>query len=163
MRRTRVVAAFVASLAAGPALAAGQCLRPAERSAFDIAGLKSQLMVTALTCDARDKYNGFVNRFRQHLAAQEKALHAYFVRVFGAGGQRAHDDYITSLANVQSQNGLRDGTLFCQRNAALLDEVLMLQKPEELARYAASKPLVQPIELTACPGGPEKKNTIAAR
>ena len=70
-------------------------------SAFDIAGLKSKLMVTALTCNQQDRYNEFVLRFRGDLMAQERALQAYFARKFGGGrAQHEHDDYITSLANT---------------------------------------------------------------
>src|SRR5574337_1311738 len=85
---------------------AQQCLRPNERAAFDAAGLKTQLMITALTCDARQKYNAFVQRYQRELQTQERALQGYFARSYGARGQQRHDDYITSLANLQSQAGL---------------------------------------------------------
>jgi hypothetical protein len=141
---------LVAGLLAAGAAGAQQCLRPAERAAFDMAGLKSQLMITALTCDARDKYNAFVRRFQPDLMAQERTLRAYFVRRFGVRGQQRHDAYITDLANAQSQAGLRDGTLFCQRHAALFDEVLALRNGSDLAGYAASKELVQPVVPEPC-------------
>src|SRR5579864_127167 len=101
-------------LSAGIAAAAQPCAKPADISAFDIAGLKSKLMVTALTCNQQERYNDFVQRFRTDLMAQERALHAYFARVFGGRAQHEHDDYITSLANTQSESGIRQGTLFCQ-------------------------------------------------
>lgn len=143
-------ALFAAGLLAASAAGAQQCLRPAERAAFDAAGLKSQLMITALTCDVRDKYNAFVRRFQPELMVQERAIRSYFIRSYGVRGQQLHDDYITSLANMQSQEGLRDGTLFCQRHAALFDEVLALRDGAELARYAAGKALIQPSSLPAC-------------
>jgi hypothetical protein len=128
------------------------CARPADLSAFDIAGLKSQLMVTALTCNQQDRYNDFVHRFQRDLMAQERALHAYFSRAFGGGrAQREHDDYITSLANLQSQNGIRQGTLFCQQNIGVFTEVLAIAKGSELAPYAAGRHVPQPIAVTACP------------
>ena len=141
---------FAALLLAAGSAGAQQCVRPAERAAFDATGLKTQLMITALTCDVRDKYNAFVRRFQPDLMVQERTLQAYFSRSFGARGQQRHDDYITGLANVQSQQGLRDGTLFCQRHAALFDEVLALRDGAELARYAAGKALIQPSSLPAC-------------
>jgi hypothetical protein len=132
--------------------AAQPCARPADVSAFDIAGLKSKLMVTALTCNQQDRYNSFVQRFRADLMIQERALHAYFARTFGGGrAQHEHDDYITNLANTQSQSGIRQGTLFCQQNVGIFNEVLALQKGAELVSYAASKSLPQPIEVVACP------------
>jgi hypothetical protein len=131
---------------------AQQCAKPADVSAFDIAGLKSKLMVTALTCNQQDRYNEFVLRFRSDLMAQERALHAYFVRAFGGGrAQREHDDYITNLANTQSESGIKLGTFYCQQNVGIFTEVLALQKGTDLAGYAASKTLPQPIERVACP------------
>jgi len=146
----RLLALLAVGTLAAPLAFAQPCVRAADQAAFDVARLKSQLMVTALTCDARDKYNDFVMRYRGELMRQEHALQAYFARVFGSRGQQQHDDYITSLANAQSQAGLRDGTLFCQRNAGLLDDVLALPNAAKLAGYAAAKDLVQPVDLVSC-------------
>jgi hypothetical protein len=145
---TGVLPAFLL-LSAGIA-AAEPCARPADVTAFDIAGLKSKLMVTALTCNQQDRYNDFVQRFRTELVKHEQTLRAYFGRAFGGRAQREHDDYITSLANTQSQVGIRQGTLFCQQNIAIFTEVLAVAKGNELPRYAASKQIQQPISITAC-------------
>ncbi len=131
-------------------LAAAQCAKVAEKNAFDVTGLKSQLMVTAISCHAQDKYNAFVMRFRDDLVAQERTLNAYFTRTFGRRATQEHDDYITSLANTVSQNGLKRGTLFCDENVGIFDEVLLLKTGRELPTYAASKSLVQPITLVTC-------------
>ena len=126
------------------------CARPADVTAFDVAGLKSKLMVTAITCSQQDRYNDFVQRFRGELMAQERALHTYFTRSVGGRAQRAHDDYITNLANTQSENGIRQGTLFCQQNIGLFTEVLALTKGADLSAYAASKQFPQPFDVNAC-------------
>ena len=146
------VSALVAAglLTAGVA-AAQPCARPADVTAFDIAGLKSKLMVTALTCNQQDRYNEFVQRFRSDLVVHEKVLHAYFARAFGGRAQHEHDDYITSLANTQSQNGIRQGTAFCQQNVGIFSEVLALAKGTDLVSYAASKSLPQPMVIVICP------------
>jgi hypothetical protein len=149
MRITPVSLLAAILLSAGVA-SAQPCAKPADVTAFDIASLKSKLMVTALTCNQQDRYNDFVQRFRSDLMTHERALHAYFVRVFGGRAQREHDDYITSLANTQSQIGIRQGTLFCQQNVGIFSEVLALAKGAELPTYAASKQLAQPTEVTAC-------------
>ena len=130
--------------------AAQSCARPADKSAFDVAGLKSQLMVTAITCEATERYNAFILRFRPRLVAQEKVLTAYFSRTFGKRGQAEHDDYVTSLANSQSQNGLKAGTAFCTRNLSMFDEVMALHSDVDLPDYASNKNPVQPIALVAC-------------
>src|SRR6202035_1355051 len=67
-----------AALLAGALLSAGiaaakPCAKPADVTAFDVAGLKSKLMVTALTCNQQDRYNDFVQRFRSELVAHERA------------------------------------------------------------------------------------------
>jgi hypothetical protein len=157
-----IAASFLASnLLASAAGAAESCARPADKSAFDVAGLKSQLMVTAIACQAEDKYNAFIVRFRSELQTQERALNGYFSRSFGRRAQQQHDNYITSLANSQSENGIQSGTLFCQRNIGLFDEVMALPDSKALPTYAAGKSLVQPISLTECPATPVKSTKPA--
>ncbi len=151
---------IIGALAVGmstSALAAGElCTQPRDKSAFDVAGLKTELMVIALTCDVRDKYNSFVMRYRTELQMHEKSLNGYFSHAYGRRGQQQHDDYITQLANAQSETGLARGTLFCQENIGLFDEVLGLPAGADLAGFASSKNLVQPIALTICPTPPAK-------
>lgn len=137
-------------LLAGPVANAEPCAKPADKVALDIAGLKSQLMVTALSCEVRDKYNSFVTRYQRDLMVQEHVLVAYFNRIAGRHGQQDHDDYITSLANAQSEMGVHQGTLFCQHNVGLFDEVLALPKDADLASFAASKQLTQPVAVVVC-------------
>ena len=140
-----------ALLSAAGIAAAKPCAKPVDVTAFDVAGLKSKLMVTALTCNQQDRYNDFVQRFRGELVTHERALRGYFARAFGGRAQHEHDDYITSLANTLSESGIQQGTLFCQQNIGIFSEVLALARGTELAGYAASKQLPQPIAIEACP------------
>ncbi len=127
------------------------CARPLEKTAFDVAGLKSQLMVTALSCAVQDKYNAFIVRFRPDLVKLDRTLTSYFGRAYGRRGQSAHDDYVTSLANQQSEEGTKLGSDFCHQKVAMFDEVLALQKSTDLPTYAAGKGLAQPIDVVTCP------------
>jgi hypothetical protein len=43
---------------------ASPCAKAPDVTAFDIAGLKAKLMVTAITCNQQDQYNTFVEHFR---------------------------------------------------------------------------------------------------
>ncbi len=138
------------------------CARPADRAAFDVASLKSQLMVTAITCEATERYNAFILRYRPDLVAQEKVVSAYFSRTFGRRAQSQHDDYITSLANSQSENGLKSGTAFCNQNVSMFDDVMRLHGGGELTDYASGKGLVQPIALVACTT-PERHSRAVVR
>ena len=144
-------------------LASAQCTRPAEKSAFDVTGLKSQLMVTAISCQVQEKYNAFVVRFRPDLASSDRTLNSYFSRAFGRRGQQEHDDYVTSLANAQSQNGIKAGTGLCNANVPMFDEVMAVKTTTELSSFAASKGLTQPIVLVECAGSaPATTRTAAA-
>jgi hypothetical protein len=141
---------LAAGVFASQVAAAQTCARPADKTAFDVAGLKSQLMVTAITCEATERYNAFILRYRPNLVAEEKVLTAYFNRTFGKRAQAEHDDYITSLANSQSQNGLKAGTGFCAQNMAMFDQVMALRGGAELPDFATGKSPVQPIALVVC-------------
>ena len=155
MRITPFVVALL--LAANQAMAVpSACTRPADRTAFDTVGLKSELMVTALACKRQDKYNQFMLAYKPEVAAQEKALNAYFKRAYGRQYQKAYDDYISNLANVQSDSSLKSGTAFCQEFETMFDEVMSLHDSSELVAYANSQAIVQPIAFSTCSDVPVK-------
>ena len=97
--------------------AAPWCARPAEITAFSVAALKSDLMVAAVSCQADEKYNAFVTRYRPSLVAAEKTTESYFSRNDKRRWQQARDDYITQLANAQSQRAMVLGSQFCATHA----------------------------------------------
>ena len=51
-----------------------RCMLAAERTAFDIRALQSQLMIDALKCGQRDGYNTFIRRHRGDLQAADKQI-----------------------------------------------------------------------------------------
>lgn len=146
----RLIASLMATALFVPGVASAACLKPIEGTAMNIAGLKSQLMVTALACDTRDRYNSFIMTFRPTLMKEDTALNSYFSHHYGRNWRTEHDSYITQLANVQSEATIREGTLFCQQNVALFDQVLALKSPKELEDFANDKPMVQPINYDIC-------------
>jgi hypothetical protein len=147
---SRLFATLVATALLAPGMAMASCLKPYEGTAINVAGLKSQLMVTALSCDTRDRYNSFVMSFRPTLQREDTALNSYFLHHYGRSWRSEHDDYITQLANVQSENGIREGTSFCQENVGLFDEVLALHTAKQLMDFANDKPMLQPIDYDIC-------------
>lgn len=161
-----VATALLAGTASQAMAQSVPCMRSAEKAAFDLAGLKSELMVIAIDCQMEERYNAFVNRFRSDLQGSEKGLNTYFGRVARGSSQHAHDDYITSLANAQSDDALTRGTLFCDEHAHMFDEVLALGGSADLLSYASAKGLVQPIAVTECPATAattkKKEKTVAA-
>ena len=161
--RILTTAVVAAGLLTSHLAAAQTCARRSDHLAFDVAGLKSQLMVTALTCNEQDKYNAFVVKYRPDLVEQDKNLNNYFARAHGKRARTQFDDYITQLANSQSQTGLRRGTLFCQENLGIFDEVMALKGGAELPDFAAGKPLSQPVSLTTCAPETAKPATTRTR
>ena len=145
------VAAFVPPLPVAPTDKAAACVRPPEKAAFDVANLKSQLIVTALSCGGEAKFNAFVTRFRPALVTEEKSLDTFFGRAYGRQGQKQHDDFVTQLANSQSQLSIRYGQSFCSANVGLLDDVMSVKTEGELPAYAASKPIQQALAVEDCP------------
>ena len=153
---------LAAGLLTSQMAAAQSCARPADKTAFDVAGLKSQMMVTAITFDVTERYNSFVLRYRPDLVAQEKVLAAYFARNFGKKAQAHHDGYITALANSQPQTGLKAGSAFCERNLPAFDGVMKLRGGTKLSDFATGQQPVQPIELVGC-ATPDRRTRTSIR
>jgi hypothetical protein len=141
---------------------AAECARPAEHAALDIAGLKSQLMVTALTCHAEDRYNAFMAKYRPDLVGEERVFGSYFSRTYGRTGQAHQDDFVTQVANSRSELGVHQGSLFCDHNMAIFDEVMALKDSNELQQYAAGRTTGSPV-TAECPDTPDRATRSAAR
>jgi hypothetical protein len=148
---------LLSSLAALSLLAAQQaeaqmldCLQPQERSAVEVAALRSELMVLATGCHQDEPYNAFIRKYQPDLMGNEKAVGAIFKRMYGGRSQQEHDRFTTDLANGESSAGMRLGTDFCAHDSMLFSEVMALQSATELAAYAAGKNLV-PTTLDVCP------------
>jgi hypothetical protein len=133
---------------------ASKCEFPAERTAFDIEGLKSQLMVTALACKEQDKYNAFMSRYQPDVMRTERDLVTYFKRSYGREAQKAYDEYITNLADIQEQDGLKSGNAFCANLPAMFDEVMALHSSSELHDFTNAKVIAQPVTFEACAEAP---------
>jgi hypothetical protein len=141
---------IAASLLTAQVAAAQSCAQPTEKAAFDVAGLKSELMVVALKCQASDRYDAFVTKFRPALLNAERGVTSYFNRAYGRRGQSQHDEYVTSLANDQSETSGQSGDRFCSTTVSLFDEVMKLPSGADLPTLAASKSLAQPLVLVEC-------------
>ncbi|MEO8716076.1 MAG: hypothetical protein ABI369_13785 [Acetobacteraceae bacterium] len=126
------------------------CATTVDQGAFDTMALKSELMVVALTCEQRPQYNQFIEQFRPDLTREEKALNGWFSRAYGKRSRTVHDEYITNLANAESQTGLQRGTLFCKDHAELFPTVMRLHGAVELVNFASHRTQPQPIVLAAC-------------
>ena len=133
----------------GPALAARAAVPCPSPAVLDVAALQSELMVVATTCHENSGYNAFMQRYRPYLLRTEQDLSAYFRRAYGRAGQQRHDAFVTSLANAQSDVGLRQGSDFCARNQTLFQEVQALRSTKQLPLYAAGKDVL-PADVLSC-------------
>ncbi len=158
----RILPGLVAACLLTSSLAQAQCLRPADNTAFEVTGLKTRLMVTALTCQANEKYDAFIVKYRPELVNQDRALNGYFSRVHGRAGTKQRDDYVTQLANSEAAVGTRQGSLFCNQNLPIFEEVMALRGVAELPAYAGAKAVGQPVAATACGGTPERETAPTA-
>ncbi len=168
MMRGTLYGLAVAGLLLGPCAHAQQCASGSDQTVFDLQALKSSLMVLATGCpDSDNAYNAFVGKYKPELGANDRALAAYFKKVYGRSAQREQDAYVTNLANAQSDVGVHQGSDFCPRTSTLFSEVMALRSGSDLPDYAAGKDLI-PAQLGACaapstPATSARVRTVSAR
>ena len=146
----RLLLSGIAALLAGPAIAQS-CLQPAERTAFEVRALQSQLMVAALSCGRDADYNAFVRKFQGDLAASYRGIQGHFRRTAGNAHQRELDGFITQLANAHSQDGIRAGSQFCPLVTPLFQLALAKNNAQALAEFTQERNVLNPISTPACP------------
>ena len=131
------------------AAAAQNCVLPREEAAAQTRVLISELVVAALTCDSRKRYNAFARRFRPELVAHGTELRLYFARAHGDSGRRHLDEFVTLLANVASMRSIQTRQDYCVRTAELFDRVLATE-PGELSVLAAELPFANTHGMEPC-------------
>jgi hypothetical protein len=145
-----LIAAGIAAGLTSPALAQG-CVRPGERTAIDLRAVQSNLMVAAIACGRTDDYNQFVRRHQTDLGAAHHTVFGVFRRAHGAQAQRQYDEYITNLANAQSQEGIRQGSHFCRDVAPLFQAALAAPNSSAVAALSEQHRVTNPMPISACP------------
>lgn len=143
--------AFVPPPPAPPPLRAPVCPRPDEAQAIKVSALVSQLQVLAVSCTGHDAdYNADISRWHPVLAQNERVLRSFFARAYGRRAQVEHDNYITTLANLQSDQDLRSGNQLCRFYGGMFREVQPLTTSAQLAAYVQSHPIQQGLEVDHC-------------
>src|SRR3546814_4422954 len=99
--------------------------------------LQTELVVAALSCNERTRYNAFVNKFKGELGDRGKALKAFFNRAHGKDATRRLNAFVTELANEASQRTIAYQGDFCGDAVQRFEAVLKLQ-PAELPTFAAA-------------------------
>jgi hypothetical protein len=124
------------------------------QQAFNVIGLKSALMVAALSCNQQTRYDAFMTQFQPHILDDQHMMDKYFRRIGGATGRTQEDNFVTLLANNQSVGGLGQGKIFCLNNQAEFDTVMKFQSPDQLDAFvtdASPDPVVTPPEPAPAP------------
>ena len=146
---TTVTVVALGIAATGTAFAQA-CVNAREKSAFDLRALQTHLMVGALSCGMHDRYNAFVTRWQSDLAGAHRNLSGYFNRAYGGRGQRELNEYITSLANAQSQEGIRLGSDFCAKVGPLFEKAATLANTTDLNVLSGGAALPLAYNVRAC-------------
>lgn len=129
--------------------AAEPCATAKEQMALQTRSVQTELLMAALNCGERDRYNAFIEDFRKPLQHQSRALKGYFKRHHGAKATVELNSFITQLANLASQRYNKGPTRFCSQTRRQLTEVLTL-KTGDLPDFVARQPFVPPRSIALC-------------
>lgn len=111
------------------------------QQAFNVVGLKSALMVAALSCNDQTQYDAFMHSFQPHVLEAQHTVDAYFHKASGPySGQKMEDAFITNLANNQSVSGISQGQSFCLNSQAEFNAVMALKTNEQLDSFVTNQP-----------------------
>jgi hypothetical protein len=150
-RATRALASIgLFALMAQPSFAAGQCLREAEKVAFGVRVLQSELMIAALQCGQQAQYNRFMQLHQPEVSTAYDQIGAHFTRLFGTEGEEQRDSYITDLANAQAQDQIQQGPNFCTRISSTVNASLTLATSGEISRFVQEQHIINPYAPPLC-------------
>ncbi len=110
---------------------------PVSHPAVAAKKLQTDLMVAALYCNEKQRYNEFVRRFEPQIAAQGNTLKQLFRQTHGNAGTTALNTAVTRMANEASERTMADPTGFCVEHGRIFDDVLVV-KPQEFTAYVTS-------------------------
>jgi hypothetical protein len=113
----------------------GYCASDADLAALNARVLQTELMVAALSCDEKQRYNSFVTAYRDVLKDRGQALQALFRRAHGAKANTRLNAFITKLANDASQEVRSKGNEYCVFAGELFNETITAS-PREFNRIA---------------------------
>lgn len=122
------------------------------QQAFNVVGLKSALMVAALSCNEQPQYDAFMRSFQPHVYAAQQEMDAYFHKASGRySGQKMEDTFITNLANNQSVAGIAQGQKFCLNSSAEFNAVLTLKTNQQLDGFVTNQPPATEVVASVAP------------
>lgn len=145
-----LLVAALMSAAPMDAARAAMCALPHEHAALSTRVVQTDLMVAALTCNERSRYNSFVKKFEAELVANGRAMREYFRRAYGARAKSEVNRFVTRLANEASARAIARGTAaYCADASSLFGEVLGLE-PRQLRAFLAERPVSNHHGVQSC-------------
>ena len=126
------------------------CALENEKLALDTRAMQSRLMVAALSCGERQKYNSFIKQFQSELINGGKDLKKYFIRNYNADAEKQMNKFITSLANEASKNSLNNNPEnFCAGESKLFDQINVSSRYNVL-KLASSQEFSDMHKISSC-------------
>ena len=93
-------------------------------TAMQVRMLQTELMVAALSCEAKGQYNAFVRKFSGQLAENGRQLRDHFNKTYGSKAGTRLDAFVTHLANTASAISIRNSQTFCPNLRAIFRKAL---------------------------------------
>ena len=125
------------------------CVGDRDLAALNARVLQTELMVAALSCDERTRYNEFMTSFGDTLAGRGSDLRNFFKRTAGGQGTTRMNSLITRLANDASKQSQMQADTYCKFASDLFEEVLT-SSPAALTTIADKPWIRERHGFTAC-------------
>jgi hypothetical protein len=106
-------------------------------------------MVAALACGEEARYNVFVAKFQKQLIAEGKSLREFFSRAYGKNATNKLNEFVTAMANRESNQSIHDRNAYCLRAAELFDGLGSI-RPEGLGELVGSMPYADNHGFAVC-------------
>lgn len=127
----------------------GTCANDREMAALNARVVQTELMVAALSCEERQRYNQFATTYQAVLVGRADDMRNFFKRTGGKQGTTRMNALVTRLANDASQLSQMRADSYCQFASELFDEVL--RTPPAQFNTITDKPWIQERHgYTAC-------------
>lgn len=100
------------------------CATDRDMAALNARVVQTELMVAALSCEERTRYNEFATSFQNVLVGRADDLRSFFQRTAGKQGSTRMNALVTRLANDASRESQNRADTYCQFASELFDEIL---------------------------------------
>lgn len=125
------------------------CASNRDMEGLDVRVLQTELMVAALTCDEKERYNRFITSYQPTLADRSNALRGYFRRAYGGQGEFHMNAFVTRMANDSSTQSWKIRDNYCGFANDLFEEVLN-GNPRDINQIASKDWIKQRHGIPAC-------------